>query len=231
MYSLIAIVAVLIVPLAVAARLEKRMAWPYGELQAQPHFGDPTGYGARWVAEAVQAGFSFLGWAPDLKGNRYRVSYAMVISPDRDSIAVIGIGSIWRMPLQGTWLHTPSVDGRRSWYSTDNQPCVEIDISRHWKSQLVPVAHFGELWQRHRMWVERAGVTPRGFGPLREIAEFRQFRLEHYREMSQRGLISFTDSTETHWRYTLFGAVKWAAFNYSIGLLRAISYGHLPRTA
>ena len=231
MYYLIGIVAVLFVLQAVAARFEKRMVWPYGDLQAQPPFGDLTGYGARWLAEAVQAGFSFLGWAPDLKGDKYQVSYAMVISPDRDSIAVIGVGSIWRMPLQGTWLHTPSADGRRSWYSTDNQACVEIDISRHWKSQLARAARFGELWRRHRQWVERAGVTPRGFGPLHEIAEFRQFRQEHYREMSRRGLISFTDSSETHWRYTLFGAVKWAVLNYSIGLLRAISYGRLPRTA
>jgi hypothetical protein len=80
MYYLIGIVAVLFVLQAVTARLEKRMVWPYGELEAQPHFGNPTGYGARWVGEAVHAGFSFLGWAPDLKGSRYQVSYGMLIS-------------------------------------------------------------------------------------------------------------------------------------------------------
>jgi len=51
--------------LTVVFRLEKRTVSPYGELESTPSFGDPTGYAARWVADAVQAGFVLLGWARD----------------------------------------------------------------------------------------------------------------------------------------------------------------------
>jgi hypothetical protein len=44
--------------LTIIFRLEKRMAWPYSELQPAPPFPDPTGYGAARVADAVKNGFS-----------------------------------------------------------------------------------------------------------------------------------------------------------------------------
>jgi len=207
------------------------MVWPYGELQDKPQFDDTTGYGTRWVSEAVQAGFVFMGWAPDLKGSRYQVSYAFLIAPERNAIAIVGIGRIIGLPLQGTWLHTPSIDGRRSWYSTDNQACVEIDISGCGKSQLARATRFTELWRKHLDWIERAGVTPHLFGPRTEITEFRRLREDHFQEMSRRRMISYLNNSETHWRYTLFGAIKVATLNYSIGLLRAISFGRIPRSA
>lgn len=45
------------------------------------------------------------------------------------------------------------------------------------------------------------------------------------------GLIAYTTPAATHWRYTMRGAVKVAAMNVSIALIRAISMGRLPRTA
>jgi hypothetical protein len=94
------------------------------QLQAQPYFADPTGYGNRWVADAVQAGFLLLGWARDLKGETHRANYAMLASPDRATFAVIGVGTIARFPFQATWLHTPTADGR-SFYTTDKQSGVQ----------------------------------------------------------------------------------------------------------
>jgi len=40
-------VAFWVVFLTVLFRLEKRTVSPYGDLEATPFFGDPTGYGAR----------------------------------------------------------------------------------------------------------------------------------------------------------------------------------------
>ena len=207
------------------------MVWPYGELQGRPQVDDSSGYGTRWVAEALQAGFVLLGWAPDLKGSRYQLSYAFLIAPERNAIAIVGVGRIFGMPLRGTWIHTPSIDGRHAWYSTDNQACVEVDISGCWKSQLARATRFTELWRKHLSWIQRSCVTPHSFKELRELAEFRQFREDHFREMSTRRLIAFINDSETHWRYTLFGAMKLAALNYSVGLLRAISFGRIPRGA
>jgi uncharacterized protein YeaO (DUF488 family) len=155
----------------------------------------------------------------------------MLVAPERDAIAIIGVGQIWGIPLAGTWLYTPSVDGQHLWYTTDNQSGIEIDISRCWKSQLVRVTRFEKLWKKHCDWVQALGVIPQRFRFQHEVAEFRRFREEHYREMSRRGLISFAKDSELYWRYTVFGAVKAAILNSSVGLLRAITFGRIPRSA
>ncbi len=230
MYIVIAILGFFFVLQAVVARLEKRMVWPYGSPEAHPQFLDASGYGARWVGDALKAGFSFLGWSPDLKGARYQVSYAFSAAPERDCFAIIGVGTILSMPLRGTWIFTRATDGR-VFYTTDNQSCVEIDVSRRWRSQLVRASTFPELLQRHRDLLRDFSVTAQPFGAGREAEEFRSLREERYQLMSRQGLIAFTDGSATHWRYTFWGAVKLAALNYSIGLLRAITYGRIPRSA
>lgn len=216
--------------LTVIFRLEKRMVWPYGELEAAPYFGDPTGYGTRWVTDAVRAGFLFLGWARDVKGPTYRVSYAMLVSADRDTFAVIGVGTMLKIPLRATWLHTPAMDGR-SFYSTDKQAAVQIDLSRNWTNQLAPEPSFGKLLQKHREWVQRLGVLPRFFTRDREFAEFRALREEHFRAMERAGLIRFTDVSATYFYYTLSGAAKTATWSYLLGMVRQLSHGRFPRSA
>jgi hypothetical protein len=218
------------VTLTIIFRLEKRMVSPYGELEAEPYFGDPTGYGARWVADAVRAGFVFLGWSRDVKGPTYRLSYAMLVSANRDTFAVIGVGNILKMPMEATWLHTPAMDGR-SFNSTDKQSGVQIDFSGNWKNQLAPEPSFGQLLQKHREWIQSIGVLPRSFTRDREFAEFRALRAEHYRAMERAGLIRFTDVSATHFYYTLSGAAKTATWSYLLGMARQLSHGRVPRSA
>jgi hypothetical protein len=229
-YILIGIPAFFIVFLTVIARLEKRMVWPYGNPEAQPQFADASGYGARWVGDALKSGFSFLGWAPDLKGARYRVSYGLLASSERDCFVIIGVGKIMNMPLRGTWIYTPATDGS-VYYTTDNQSCVEIDVLRRWRSQLRRAGRFSELLQHHRKLLRDGGITAQSFTAGREADEFRSLREERYQAMSRQGLIAFTDSSATHWRYTFWGALKLASLNYSIGLLRGVTHGHIPRSA
>jgi hypothetical protein len=130
--------------LTIVFRLEKRMVWPYSDPEAQPPFSLPHGYAQPWVSDAVSAGFKLFGWSRDLKGATYRVAYAMLVSPDRSTFAVVGEGSILNMKLAGTWLHTPTSDGR-SFYTTDKQAGVQIDLSRDWTNQLCEEASFQRL--------------------------------------------------------------------------------------
>lgn len=218
------------VVLTVIFRLEKRMVFPYGDLEREPYFGDPTGYGTRGVCEAVNAGFVLLGWARDMKGPVYRASYAMLVSKERDIFAVIGVGKILKMPLQATWLHSPTAEGR-SFYSTDHQAGVQIDLSRNWTNQLVPKASFTGLLQRHREWLKELGTMPRFLTPGREYEEFRHLRDEHFRSMERAGLIFFTDPSATHFRYTFFGAARTAIWGYFLGMSRQLSLGRFPRNA
>jgi hypothetical protein len=230
-YLLVGIPVFLMVLLAVVARLEKRMVWPYSEPEPQPQSPDISGYyGTQWLGEALNLGFSFLGWASDRKGPQYKINYALLVSQQRDCFVIIGIGTIFNMTLRGTWIYT-RVGDDKLFYSTDNQSCVEIDVSRQWRSQLAPVRTFPDLLQRHRDWLASRGVVVKPFTPGREAEEFRRVREEHFQAMSRNGLISFTDPSATHWRYTFWGGLKLAALNFSIGLLRAITFGRIPRTA
>src|SRR5262249_5156303 len=109
--------------------------------------------------------------------------------------------------------------------------CIEIDVSRRWRSQLARARTFSELLQRHRDLLGSRGISARPFTAGREIDEFRSEREERYQSMSRQGLLAFTDPSATHWRYTFRGALKLATLNYSIGLLRALTSGQIPKCA
>ena len=218
------------ITLSIVFRLEKRMVWPYGELEATPYFGDPTGYGDRWVKDAVQAGFLMLGWARDIKGPTYRASYAMLVSPERDTFAVVGVGTVLNIRVQSTSLYNPTADGR-TFCTTDNQTSVQIDLSGNWPSQLCPEPNFDKLLQKHREWVRDCGVLPRPFTRGREYVEFRCLREEHFRSMERVGLIRFTDPSAARFQFTLPGAAKTATWGYFVGMARKLSLGRFPRTA
>src|SRR5579864_984188 len=121
--------------LTVVSRLEKRVVCPFGELESSRSFDDPTGYASRWVSDAGQAGFSFLGWARDTRSATYRLGYAMLVSPDRNSFAVICVGTMLKIPFQATWLYTPGANGQ-TFCTTDSQSGVQIDVSHNWRNQL-----------------------------------------------------------------------------------------------
>lgn len=230
MYIVIGIFAFWLVLLAMIARFEKRLSWPYGEPEAQAQFPDSTGYADRWVDGALNAGFTFLGWCPHLKGGGYRVSFALLVSPERDCFVVISVGTILGIALRGTCIYTRSVEGR-VFYTTDNQSCIEIDVTRRWRSQLAPTSTFVRLLQRHRNLLRDSRITPHPFTAGREAQEFKCMRTEHFDSMSRKGLIAFTDHSGTYWRYTYWGALKLTALNYSIGLLRGMTQGRIPRSA
>lgn len=230
MYAMLAVSAFFLVLTVVAYRCEKRMVWPFGSIQAQPQFSDTGGYGARCVDDALKAGFRLLGWAPDLRAPRYKISYALLVSSDGDCFAVVGVGTLLSMRMRGTWLYTRTIDGR-VFYTTDSQVCVETDVSRMWRSHLAQVDTFSKLWQRHRDLLRDYGVTSHAFSAGREAEEFRNAREEHFQAISRLGLIAFVDGSATHWRYTLQGALKAAVLNFSIGLLRRITFGRVPRSA
>src|SRR5262249_51271053 len=131
-------------------RLEKHMVWQYGEPEAQPHLRHPyTDYG---VAAAIQAGFSLLGWSRDLRGGIYKVNHALLVSPDRTTMAVITAGSLL-IPMAGTCLYTPTADGRL-FYTINSQYFAKTDVSGHWISRLALEPSFGRLWQRHQAWLK-----------------------------------------------------------------------------
>jgi len=216
--------------LTVAFRLEKRAVCTFGELESAPPFEDATGYAARWVREATESGFSFLGWARDSRSATYRLLYAMLVSPDRDIFAVVCVGTMLKIPFQATWLYTPASNGQ-TFCSTSNQSGVQIDLSGNWKNQLAPAWNFAGLLPRHQDWLRSLNVIPRPFTRGREFAEYRTLREGHFRHMERAGLIRFTDASCTFFYFTLTGAARTAISAYFIGIARRLSLGRFPRTA
>jgi hypothetical protein len=229
MYIVLGIFAFVIILITAVSYFEKRMVWPYGDPLLNPEFDDVTGYGARWVGDAANNGFRCIGWASDLKGPKYRASYAVLASNDGDCFALVGIGTIFGMPVIGTWLYTCAADGR-VFCTTDNQSCVETDISRMWRYQLAFVNTFTKLLQCHKDVLRDNNIVIQKLTPGQETEEFKNIRVEHFKSMSRLGLITFTDDSATHWHYTLYGALKLAVIQQVIGILRAITRGRIPRS-
>jgi hypothetical protein len=232
MYWLLGMVVFFLVTLTIIFRVEKRPVWPFSEVQAnpEPQLNDTTGYARRWVADATGAGFSLLGWAPHVNGGLLQVMYALLVSPDRSTLAIIGAGTAGKMPIQCTWLHTPTADGR-SFYTTDKQSGVTIDLSRHWTNQLAMETSFPRLWQRHQSWLQEMRAVPRNFPKGGELKQLRLAREEHFRSMADSGLVQYTDGSATKFQFTLLGACKTATWSYLLGLIRAMTKGSFPRNA
>ena len=216
-----------IVMLTVVGRLEKRLVWQYGELQAQPPYPDATGYLERAFAGVQWAQFTFLGWAPDPRP-KYLLNYGLFISPQRDCFAVISTGTIFNLPSRSTTLYTRTMDGK-VYYTTDNQNGVQIDLIGNWLSQLAPVPTFQQLLDRHRGLLRDKNVNVVPFTEGREIEEFRTLRMERYKTMEHRGIIAYIDGSETSWHFTITGAFRYAMLNYTLGTLRAVTGGRVPR--
>lgn len=209
-------------------RFEKHMVWNWGDPEAQSDRRHPyTDYG---VAAATQAGFSFLGWARDLRGGIYQVNHALLVSPDRTTIAVCTAGQLL-IPIAGTCLYTPTADGRL-FYTTDSQYFVQIDVSRNWTSQLALASTFDGLWKRHQSWLKEMAVLPRPFSRSgRELEDFRTVRAEHYRSMEHAGLIRYIDPSASRWQFTLYGATRTAIRSLRVGIMRKFTLGRFPRMA
>ena len=216
--------------LIIVHRFEKRLVWPYGELQEDMLFPDVHDYGARRSREVQEAGFQFLGWAPDLKGPKYRASYGFAVSPEHDCLVIIGVGTILNMKLTCTWIYSIAADGT-ALYSADHQSGISIDVSRHWKTQLVPYALFWKLLERHRDALQQQVFTPRPLSSSNPLADFRQVRVEHFQFLARHGLIHFTDQESQRWHYTTSGAIRLALLNYTLGMVRGVTMGKIPRVA
>lgn len=204
------------------------MVWQYGDFGPQPPYLDSTGYGQKWTQGAVECGFTLLGWAPDPRIPHYQQAYALLISADRDCLAVVCTGHIFKLPSQSATIYTATTSGQ-VYYTTQNLNGMQIDRLRHWMSQLAPTTHFSGLLERHHDLLRVKNATVRPFTAGRELEEFKQMRAERYQNMARRGLIVYTDPMETCWHFTMWGSLRYTFLNYTIGLVRAKTNGRVFR--
>ena len=117
------------------------MVWPYSEPQPVNEANITDIYINQQISEARALQFQMLGLSNDLKGPRYKIDYYFMVSPTGDTLAIIGKGSIMKIPLKGIWLYSIGPDDT-GFYSVNQQSCVEFDASGKWKDQIVFNAGF-----------------------------------------------------------------------------------------
>jgi hypothetical protein len=217
-----------IAAITLTGRLEKRLVWQYGDLGTQPPYPDVSSYAERWTNQALQSGFILLGWAPDPRMPGYRQNYALMISPERDCFVVVCSGNIFKLISQDLTIYTPTQNGK-VYYTTASQNGVQIDLLGHWMGQLTVVNSFQALLRNHRDLLRNKGVMVQPFNGGHEIEGFKRLRVERYENMARCGMITFTDGMETSWHFTLWGALRYAVLNFTIGIVRGITRGRAFR--
>jgi hypothetical protein len=191
-------------------------------------FEDINDYGYQKVNEIISRGFIFLGWAPDVKGDKYRVNYGFLISPDGEYFVQIGTGKIVGIHVNSTTIYS-RLEGERAFCTTDNPSSALVDISRRDKSQLIQKANFITLWERHCDWLKANNIKTVPFDQGSELICLNNMRNAKYQRMIDLGQIIFIDSSKTWWRYTLIGAVQATLLNFLVGTARGLTDGSFPK--
>jgi hypothetical protein len=184
---------------------EKLLVWPY-EPCAADQAPPQTDYAALMDKMAVEQGFQFVACTRHGKGKLYKVRYDLWLSPDHEVFAVVGSGTIARLPLQATWLFTRLVDGRVL-VTVDDTAGVTSDLTGQWSYAVLLHADFPELLQRHRARVA-AEITPvEPYSEEDPLADHVAMRAAQADQLERMGCATFLDDERMVYRLTPKGAL------------------------
>jgi hypothetical protein len=221
-------------PAFLAFLLEKRLVWPYVDLQEKkpplagwdadlPSPDEPpahvlqvsiTEYLRATNLMANQFGFLLLGAFRDGTSKLYRIRYNFWISPDRVVLALVGSGTLAGIPVSATWLYTRLRDGH-CLLTLDDSKGEESDLSGLILQEVVTNADFAELLARHGQRLANAVQPAEPYSeddPLEDHRAFRALRIDHLRE---RGLARYIGIERNARKYTLQGAFEGTLRTYS----------------
>lgn len=192
----------------VAGLIESRLVWPYAKPEPECHVDDVVGYAKRAIGQATESGFEFLGWSRDLKGPMFKnLSYAILVSSDRKTIAIVGIGVLMNQRVGATWLTSIHGDRLRFVTSTDNPEGVEPDVSGVGTWSLDFGASFHELLQKHQSLLRAFNGNVYALKDSDAFTDTVKIRQERYDWLERRGIVRFVNPERTRWKYTLRGSL------------------------
>lgn len=203
---------------------ERRMIWPYSEPQAVDEGDIADAWVKKQISEARSFGFQVLGRSRDLKGATYKVDYYFAASSGRDTLAIIGNGTIIGIKVQGIWLNSFGPD-ETNFYSVNQQACVEHDVTGKRKSQLVFNASFDRLYIAHQTWLNKLNIAPKPFNLGRELDDLRRARDLRVESMVRKGLARRIEANPEYWKYSWRGALHCGIGGYFVGMFRALKAG------
>ncbi|HEY8505801.1 MAG TPA: hypothetical protein VIL46_14545, partial [Gemmataceae bacterium] len=150
------------------------------------------------------------------KGRLYRVRYDFWIAPDGATVAVVGSGTIARIPVNGVWLWSRPADGRI--LCTTNET-GEQDISGAVDQQTWPGSGFRALAEKHQ---SRLTDPVEPFPAESPMAGYFDILRRQADALVEKGCAYYLDEERTSWRYTLKGAL---VFYFVSAWLRPIRRG------
>lgn len=156
--------------------------------------------------QAAEQGFIPHGAYAHTKGGTYRVHACLWLSPSREILALVGGGTIGRMPYKRTLLYSRL--GDETILVTTDLFGVD-DISGLLDIKFLVHAGFAELLQFHEGRLTGTGKKVMAFTGGMLIEEVAVIRADCARRLVERGDAVFVDSARSVWRYTLKGALRY----------------------
>ena len=218
--------------------LEKMMVWPYQPIDQRVPPADPTPdlaefnpyavspavsqgspVGATPYSVLVENGLARFGFAPlgtcnDIRQGVYQVRYQFWLSRERHVLALVGSGTMLKIPFQATWLNTRLADGRFV-VSLDNEKGAFFDLTRRTIEGLSPNADLAKLLAWHRDRVLATGVAVSPLTETDPLAAFRAFRIDRLNRLESAGLITYLDDQRNAYHFTPRGAAAWTGRTFA----------------
>ena len=198
---------------------EKYMVWPYATpdqsnslpADARPSRPIPlSGYANLANGVARSLGFKSFGVFNDARRGIYQTCFFFWLSPARDVLAVIGNGTIAKIPLQSTVLYSLLNDGT-CLVSIDNPQASQTDLTGlSFEAQNLG-ASFNRMVEWHRERVSEARTPVQPFSERNPLADLRAFRTMRTDLLESLGLARYLDLSRNSYRYTVRGAFAYTS--------------------
>ncbi len=225
MYKLIIlvlpIVAIFLLPIIVAM-IEKRRTWPYIH---QYEFDDfqlssaNEAYISKCISSSESEGFTYLERRYDGKGKRYKVAYDFLISSDRNTLVIIGVGTVLNFPVNGMWFISKDVNGN-CFTTVTSQSAVEYDLTGYHKDSLILTNDFEKVFHHHLECVAKDLHHMEPYTENSEMDVLRHLKESKIDNLNKDGWTKYVGENTDYWKYTVKGAVKIATCQIIQGVIR-----------
>lgn len=191
------------VTIILAALLEKRLITSFVRVN-EAELPESSPYEEKMSAAARELGFKPFGPYAHAKGGTYKMYGRIWVSPDREILAVVGWGTILRLPSNRTRLLSLLENGR---YLVTCDQFAEGDLSGLTDQGIALKAEFPALVAKHRQRLAESGLRATAFAAADPLRDYETHTLRRAEALEQQGLAYFIDPARTAWRYNIRGAL------------------------
>lgn len=191
------------VAIVLSALLEKRLIASFVRVN-EAELPESSSYEEKMSQAARELGFKPFGPYAHAKGGTYKMYCRIWVSPDRQVLAVVGWGTIARLPSNRTRLLSLLEDGR---YLVTSDQFDECDLSGLSVQGILLKADFPALVEKQRQRIAESGLRAVPFTSADPLRDYEVHTARRAEALEERGLAYFLDPARTVWRYNVRGAL------------------------